>query len=138
MNLDKIKEVQAARTLPQDEAWAILSPMLDRLRVDWRVVETRDDGLSLIHRYRRRIVVSVARELDGKRWIHASISHPNRIPDYDDLFELKEAVFGPAGKAVMVFPPRDQHVNIHPRCLYLFGCVDGDPLPDFTHGTGSL
>ncbi len=28
--------------------------------------------------------------------------------------------------------------NIHPNVLHLFVCLDGDPLPDFTRGKGSL
>jgi hypothetical protein len=28
--------------------------------------------------------------------------------------------------------------NIHPNCLHLFCCLDGDPLPDFTGGMGTI
>jgi len=37
-----------------------------------------------------------------------------------------------------VVPPRSQYVNINPTVLHLWVCLDGDVLPDFTHGGSSL
>ena len=71
-------------------------------------------------------------------WIHASIAHTDRMPDYDDLKALHRAVFGD-GWAYQVFAPPADHVNIHQYALHLFGRLDGLPvLPDFTDGTGSI
>ena len=38
----------------------------------------------------------------------------------------------------MVFPERKFHVNIHPFCLHLWCCLDGDGLPEFSHGLGTI
>lgn len=74
-----------------------------------------------------------------KAWIHASISRPDRMPDYDDIKLMQAAVFGKAGESYMVFPPEDRHVNIHKFCLHLYGPMDpADRLPDFTRGQGSI
>jgi hypothetical protein len=75
---------------------------------------------------------------DGKCWIHASIARTDRIPSYDELRKLKTEFIGRDRKAIMVLPAEAEHVNIHPNTLYLFCCLDGDPLPDFTCGSGSL
>lgn len=75
---------------------------------------------------------------DDEVWIHASIAHERRVPEYADLVKLKEEFIGKDRKAIMVFPPADEHVNIHPNALHLFSPVDNDPLPDFTQGSGSL
>jgi hypothetical protein len=84
------------------------------------------------------VIVSVFRELDNKMWIHASMSHPHRLPSYDELKYLKRHFVGTARKAIQVFPAESEHVNLHPNCLHLFSCIDEDPLPDFTHGTGMI
>lgn len=68
---------------------------------------------------------------DGVQWIHASISHRDTTPDYEDLKLLHRAVFGDRW-AYQVFSPAEQHVNIHAHALHLFGRADGERvLPDF-------
>jgi hypothetical protein len=84
-----------------------------------------------------RVIVTCAPH-DGHDWVHASISYPTRMPEYDDLKLLHRAVFGD-GWAYQVFAPPSEHVNIHNFALHLFGRLDGRPaLPDFTSGTGSI
>lgn len=64
-------------------------------------------------------------------WIHASVSRRDKIPDYEDLVRLHQAVW-PEGHAYQCFVPPEKHINIHPRALHLWGKVDGSPvLPDF-------
>lgn len=87
-----------------------------------------------------RVIVTVADHPDtpGVEWVHASISRRDRMPDYDDLKTLHEAVFG-TGWAYQVFAPPAEHVNIHEHALHLFGRDDGTPaLPDFTFGSGQI
>lgn len=85
-----------------------------------------------------RVMASFARYSDGKFWLHLSMSHRRRMPTYDELTYLKRHWIGDDRKAVMVLPEKKEHVNIHPRCLHLFCCLDDDPLPDFTMGSGSI
>jgi hypothetical protein len=110
------------------------------LPATWTLDTMSLDGARFVVRGPRTvsIIVSGAVELDGKRWLHASIAAPNRLPDYEELVAMKETVFGSEAYAVQVFPPRSKHVNQHPFCLHLFGCIDGHPLPDFTHGGSTL
>lgn len=71
-------------------------------------------------------------------WVHASVSRPDRMPDYDDLKLVHGAVFG-AGWAYQVFTPPADHINIHEYCLHLFGRLDGAAaLPDFAYGSGTI
>lgn len=80
---------------------------------------------------RQSRVIATAASLDGTEWIHASISHIDRIPTYDDLALLHEAAFGD-GWAYQVFAPPAHHVNIHEYALHLWGRSDGKPaLPNF-------
>jgi hypothetical protein len=65
---------------------------------------------------------------DGPDWRHASISRPNRDPDYDELVLLHRAVWGQDGYAYQVFAARSEHVNIHHHALHLWGTPDGARL----------
>ena len=89
------------------------------------------DGWSMRNRDRTSsVIVSVAYH-DGAEWIHASIAHVGRMPDYADLTTLHRAVFGDRW-AYQVFAPRSAHVNIHETALHIWGRVDGQPaLPNF-------
>jgi hypothetical protein len=69
---------------------------------------------------------------EAVEWIHASLAWTDRMPDYDELCMLKDAVFGPGRYAYQVFPPVSQHVNIHEHALHLWGRADGGAmLPEF-------
>lgn len=77
----------------------------------------------------RTIIVS-AWACDGIPWIHASITRVDGLmPTYDDLAWLKAAVFGPNGYACQIFPATAEHVNIHDRCLHLWGPLDPKDWP---------
>jgi hypothetical protein len=98
----------------------------------WRVSLRVDDGCRYINRDGMSVIVSGAREADGKRWLHVSFARPDRLPSYEDLALVKQLFIGDDAYAIQVFPPKDHHVNIHPFCLHLFSCVDGWPLPEFS------
>jgi len=99
----------------------------------------KDDGLRVI------MTIGPAMSLDPvsqqrceSEWLHVSFSRHKRIPDYGDMVEVKEIFIGKDLKAIMVLPAEKEHVNIHPNCLHLWACLDRDPLPDFTQGTGMI
>ena len=78
------------------------------------------------------MIASIAKEADGRDWLHLSMSHRKRVPNYDELVYLKKHWAGENRKAIMVLPASEEHVNIHPNVLHLFVCISGDPLPDFS------
>ena len=93
--------------------------------------------------YRNRaqglVVIGTAEvEADGKRWLHVSVSRRSRMPTYEDLALVKRLFIGPARKAIQVFPPEAEHVNVHPYALHLWCCLDADPLPDFRRQDGTI
>ena len=85
-----------------------------------------------------QVIQSVSIEEDEKLWIHTSFSRRSRIPDYKDIQFVKKSFIGEDNKAIMIFPEKANHVNIHNYCLHLFTCLEDDPLPDFTHGSGTI
>lgn len=80
------------------------------------------------------VILSGCVELDGRRWVHVSVSRRDRVPSYDDLALIKRLFIGRERRAVQVFVPESEHVNLHRFCLHLWHCVDGDGLPDFRAG----
>lgn len=108
----------------QEEQPVILPP-------EWREMPTflgvyqRQDGLRVISS------VILDPDQDNQRWLHVSMSRPTTMPSYEDLQTVKDLFIGQTRKAVQIFPPKAQHVNVHPNCLHLWCCLDRDLLPDF-------
>ena len=102
----------------------------------WIMMRETVDGYSF-YSGRVMVIMSGQRE-DSKRWLHVSFSRPNRMPDYDDITMVKRAFIGDDVKAIMIFPERKYYVNLHPYCLHLWSCLDGDGLPEFSHGLGTI
>jgi hypothetical protein len=120
----------------------ILDFLPHSLPADWRQIaggHPGDDGAA----YRNiltqaTVIISAARERDGRNWIHFSIAHPVRMPTWNELVAAKELFLGQEVLAIQVIPPRSRYINLHPNCLHLWRCLDGDPVPDFARGGKSI
>lgn len=124
--------------LSQLETDQILTEVLPRvLTGSWTLGYRNMDGAAYCDAWNKAVIISVARELDGKRWIHLSMSHKNRVPYWDELKDAKFIFLGDR-KAIQVFPSKAEWVDICPYALHLFSCLDEDKLPDFSRGSGSL
>lgn len=142
---DALNEEAAARidwqTIEQERKKRLildlnLDALLPRiLPSGWREYGPRsEDGAMYVHRgLRLSLIISFARESDGRRWAHLSIANPDRIPAWEWLKEAKELFLGDR-TAIMVFPPRAQWINIHKNCLHLWACLDDHGLPNFSAG----
>lgn len=124
-------------TEPHDPAW--VDDYLPRvLPTNWRLCEDMLDGSRYESREGLRVIVSGMTELDGRHWLHASVSRRGRLPSYDDLKAVKALFIGRERKAIQVFAADSEHVNLHPFVLHLWHCASGDVLPDFTQGGKTL
>lgn len=71
-----------------------------------------------------KVMEDVSVKADGKRWLHVSVSKPNRkMPTYDDLQEVRQLFIGEDRECYQVFPTKDRYVNIH-HVLHLWACLD--------------
>ena len=98
----------------------------------WKRV--REDSHGAAYRSTRNegtAICSMDVESDGKRWVHLSLAHPNRLPTYQELCDARDAFLGNEARCIQVFAPKSEHVNIHKYCLHLWHCLDDDGLPDF-------
>lgn len=134
--VDPVAFASARAALETPQAWSppsVLPPL-------WDVHAIASDGGRYVNATQRLVaILSCARELDGRLWLHLSLSHEARLPKWGELVEAKELFLGNR-EAYKVIPPRERYVNIHPNVLHLFALLDEreTALPDFTHGTGSL
>jgi len=120
-----------------DRKW-VASYLPTELGHYWELIDRNEYALSARSRGGLKIILSGVKELDGKRWMHLSVSREDRIPNWSDLTEVKEKFLGRDVEAVLKFAPRSQWVNLMPYCMHLWHCVDGDVTPDFTHGSGTI
>lgn len=98
----------------------------------WRLVQPSEDGGKYLNHSRGLgVILSVTVEDDGKPWVHFSLSHKNRIPTWGELRTTKEAFLGNV-HAYQVLPPTEIYVNLNPKVLHLFTCLDGPQLPEFS------
>jgi len=136
------KIVRGEIRLPRAEDVAFIHDILPKvLPSGWALIEERVDGNTYKNDFNGAVVLVSAHLAEGnkgKRWIHFSASFRDRLPTHEEMVTWKEIFLGQQTKAISVIPPRREYVNIHPNVLHLWCCLDGDGLPDFTLGSGSL
>jgi hypothetical protein len=125
------RELETAAELDWEPP-VVLPPLWEEVQRGPDGAKYRAPALNLV------AIASVARELDGKRWVHLSVSHAVRVPRWRELVEVKEWLLGTETYCYQVIPPRSRYVNIHPNVLHLWCCLDGEPLPDFTRGGNTI
>lgn len=62
--------------------------------------------------------------VEGGRW-HVSVSHPRRVPSWDDMRTARERMTPDRVTMAFILPPRAEYVNVHERCLHLWQ-IGGD------------
>lgn len=62
---------------------------------------------------------------DKKRWLHLSVSRPDRLPFWEDLREVKNTLLGPEKVAIQLLPKESEYVNAHQYTLHLWHCLEG-------------
>lgn len=61
--------------------------------------------------------------VDGGDW-HLSISHPTRYPTYEEIKQARYQFIPNEVTMAMIFPPKEQFVNLHPNCFHLWQIKD--------------
>ncbi|HEU0021674.1 MAG TPA: hypothetical protein VFR55_08390 [Dehalococcoidia bacterium] len=57
---------------------------------------------------------------DGLGWEHVSVSHPSRVPTWDEMNCIKDLFWAEDETVIQYHAPRSEYVNNHPRCLHLW------------------
>lgn len=117
-----------------------------QLTVHWReTAETWGQPSRLYGRVYRKdsegllVLISCAERADRKRWLHVSVSRRDtKMPTWEQMSQVKRVFIGDERTALQIMPPKGKHVNIHPACLHLWHCLDGEVTPDMTAGGETL
>lgn len=56
----------------------------------------------------------------GGGWDHVSVSHPSRIPTWEEMCWIKGLFFDDEEAAMQLHPPKSEYVNNHSRCLHIW------------------
>lgn len=102
--------------------------------IGWVLIDKFGEGYALAEKNGGlRVIFDEEIKSDGKLWRHVSYSRKDWTPDHVDTIKIKAAFIGDR-YAYAVFPPKSQYVNIHPYCLHLWSCMEGDGriLPEFS------
>jgi len=128
-----------ARIMSRADSAKILTNCFGPKPPGWILHQQRLDGFSWVNPKRKLYVIaSMLQTNDGGKWLHLSISHRKRIPTYDEMKYLKRHWAGPMEKAIEIHVADEEHYNYCERARHLWVSLDGDPLPDFTCGTGRI
>lgn len=73
------------------------------------------------------ILRSISETNDGRKWLHVSVSRPDRMPEWMEIKKVKENFIGKDREAIQMFPKEKDYVNVHKYCLHLWS-----PLEDFS------
>lgn len=100
----------------------------------WQLRSRGEDGEGWLNRRTDQTAIwSIARETDGRLWLHLSTAFPDRLPSWAELVAVKEWLAGADRPAYQVIPPRATYVNLNEHVLHLWTPLDGDPpLPEFS------
>lgn len=102
----------------------------------WTEKARAADGRAFSSQNGLLVIASGAEELDGREWIHLSVSRRNRLPSWSDLVLVKTLFLGAERNAYQALPDHRRHVNIHRFCLHLWATREeiDNPMPDFARG----
>lgn len=67
---------------------------------------------------------------DNEEWFHISMAKRDRCPTYSEMREVKKRLVPSTWHAYQVFPPEQEHYNVHPYCLHLWA-TPFRKLPNF-------
>lgn len=58
--------------------------------------------------------------LDGKKSVHISVSHKDRLPTYHEMKRIRYEIAPEVPYMAMIFPPESEFRNVCETCLHLF------------------
>ena len=56
----------------------------------------------------------------GARGWHLSISHPSRLPTWDEIHDARYKFCPDQTRMAIILPPKAEYVNLHPTTMHLY------------------
>jgi hypothetical protein len=89
-----------------------------------RPIDDPTDGKTYYCRAERLAVVVSRDATRHGVLLHASMSHPSRMPSWDLMHTLRDVLYPDDVDVMMLLPRREDYVNLHPYCLHLWQAPD--------------
>lgn len=70
--------------------------------------------------------------IEGGRW-HLSISHPFRLPTWDEINAARDAIIPADVWLCQPMPPKEFWINLHSFCLHLWQIRDRDLIAQWAY-----
>lgn len=94
-----------------------------KARKDFRIIQTSFDGGMGIFTSGRQSGMTVIWSYGGG-WEHVSIDGKKRLPDWNEMCELKDMFFADDECCVQYHPPKSEYVNNAPYCLHIWKPIE--------------
>ena len=135
---ESARRFQAMTNLDWQRIYDQLNQAIERMPESWQLINRSLDGFMAASKVGLKVMLSGCREDDGKLWMHLSVSRDRIVPNWEQMVAVKNIFLGEDALAVQVFPRKANYINIHKYVLHLWCCLDSDPVPDFSSGTGTI
>ena len=102
-----------------------LKKLYDELsrRKDFKIIRTGfDGGMGIFTRGSQRGMTVIWSF--GGGWDHVSIDGKKRLPDWNEMCELKDMFFDDDECCVQYHPPKSEYVNNAPYCLHIWKPIE--------------
>ena len=102
-----------------------LKKLYDELsrREDFKIIQTGFDGGMGVFTKGRKSGMTIIWSYGGG-WDHVSIDGKKRLPDWNEMCELKDMFFCDDECCVQYHPPKSQYVNNAPYCLHIWKPIE--------------
>lgn len=91
------------------------------------IIQTGIDGISgILHMTGLRHCTVIA--IWGGGWEHVSVCPSNRLPDWDEMCEIKDMFWNDDETVVQYHPAKSSYVNLMQNCLHLWRSI-GQEIP---------
>lgn len=85
-----------------------------------------------VYMHENGLKVLVTRDtINGQTRIHMSVSHNDRLPTWDEMKHIREAILPMNRDFICFFPKAEDYVNLHPNCLHWLELKPSDKLNNF-------
>lgn len=71
-----------------------------------------------------KVILSIE-DHGGKIVRHVSVSCKDRYPTWDEIKEVRYTFMEDKHEAIMIFPPKDEYVNLHNNTFHLWAKANG-------------
>lgn len=110
--------------------------MFDEIVAPTEILMFSPNARVFVGRGKNKNLYVISAKEDG-RW-HMSISHPKRLPSWEEIKDARKATLPPNIFLCVLFPPEEFWLNIHDYCMHLWQIEDEKLIEHMISQTGRI